>query len=313
MKRFDLLAALLSATFLLCTAGFAQTKDTSKAASDTSKAASTKPLNVAFVIYNGVELLDLSGPMDVFVKANRIAPDSYNSYTVAVEDGPIATEAGAVKITPRYTIHNNPRPDILIVPGTATQTLNTLYANRDFVQWLKRQCGDSQLVMSVCTGAFLLGKSGVLDGKQATTHWFVLDAFQQEFPQTTAMQGVRFVEDGKFVTTAGISSGIDGALHLVEKTKSKQIADSVASAMQYRRGTPAYPTQTPGKVVLSSPTAAKSNLTGSQKLGSKVDPVCGMAVDTHTNFTYEYHGHRYGFCSEQCRKKFMAHPAEYTK
>lgn len=309
MKRLNLVLAALAAGVTLCVAGFAQTKDV-------PKSTTAKPLNVAFVVYNGVEVLDFSGPMDVFVKANSITPNSYNIYTVAVEDGSIATEAGAVTLKPRYTIANSPKPDILIVAGAATRTINQLSANRAFMQYLKQQSSDARLVMSVCTGAFLLGKAGVLNGRKSTTHWFVVDSFQQEFPKTTAMQGVRFVEDGKFVTTAGISSGIDGALHVVEKTKSKQVADVVARVMQYRRGTPAYPEQPRGKVAsIGSGGAAPNspNKTGARKLASKVDPVCGMAVDGHTKFTAEYRGHLYGFCSEQCRKTFAAHPAQYLK
>ena len=277
------------------------------------KALPTKPLNVAFVVYKDMEALDFSGPLDVFIKTERTAPHSYNIYTVGTAAGPINGESGVLTIQPRYTILNCPRPDILVVPGAPMSGIRTLQANRPFMQWLTQMSGESRLVMSVCTGAFLLGKAELLNGRKSTTHWFVLDDFQREFPKTTAMQGVRFVEDGKFVTTAGISSGIDGALHVVEKTKSKQIADGVARTMQYRRDTPAYPEQPRGQVVLDTAPSNSAQPKSAQKLASKVDPVCGMTVDADTKFTSEYHGHLYGFCSEQCRKTFVAHPAQYVK
>ena len=298
--HFIMAALALGAANALANSGHAQQ----------TAAKTAKPLNVAFVVYNDMEALDLSGPLDVFVKAERTVPHSYNIYTVGINATPIHSEGNALNIQPRYSIANCPQPDILVVPGAPTQGFQALNANASFIQWIQKVAGHSQQVMSVCTGAFVLGKAGLLDGRKSTTHWFTLDDFHHQFPKTTVMQGVRFVEDGKFLTTAGVSSGIDGALHIVAKNQGQAVADGIARVIQYRPNAPIYPAQTPGKFVPSSKPVSK---TGAHKLDSHVDPVCGMKVTDDAKFTSEYHGHWYGFCSDNCEKAFVAHPAQYVK
>ena len=307
MKRLNLILAAIAVcvAVTLSANGFGQK-------TEAAKPAGSKPLNVAFLVYKNVEVLDLSGPLDVFTKASHMAPGTYNLYTVGTDAGLTPGEDGILSIKPRYTIRDCPSPDILVVPGAPMEAIQAASANRPLIQWLQQKAPGSRLVMSVCTGAFLLGRAGLLDNRKSTTHWFVLDEFQKQFPKTTAMQGVRFVQDGKVVTAAGVSSGIDGALHVVEKTSGKQVADGVSRVIQYRRGTPAFPEQKPGKLVAGRAVKSAPRVSG-RKLFSNTDPVCGMKVDARTKLTHEHKGRLYGFCAAHCRDTFAARPEPYLK
>ena len=272
---------------------------------------SSRPLNVAVLLYPDVNVLDLSGPLEVFSMASHIAPRRYNVYTVGTNTQMVTAENGVLAMKPRYTIENSPRADILVVPGASLKQLHRMYGDARLMSWIKRTSKNSRLTMSVCTGAFLLGRAGLLDNRNTTTHWFTLNDLQREFPRTKAFQGARYVQDGALLTTAGVSSGLDGSLHVVEETAGKAVADDVARAIQYRRGTPAFPAMKMTRVVLSKPLSARR--TGAQKLVSLVDPVCGMAVDPNTQTTFLYNGKLYGFCSEHCRDSFAANPQSYLK
>ena len=269
-----------------------------------------KTLNVAFLIYPDVEALDLSGPVDVFVKANDIAPHSYNLYTVATGPRTVTTQQGVLTLTARYTLSNSPHPDIVVVPGSSVARVTQVGADRAVQAWLHRNATPAQTVMSVCTGAFIIGKAGLLDGKKSTTHWFTLSDFQRQFPRIKAYSGTRFVRDGNVLSAAGVSSGIDGALQLVEQTRGKSVADTVARVIQYRRGTPSYPDQPLARVRLQDPPPPPEP---SQKLALDYDPVCHMKVDGHTTNTYKFKGKLYGFCSSGCRDAFAAHPEQFLK
>lgn len=272
---------------------------------------SSRPLNVAVLLYPEVNVLDLSGPLEVFSMANSMAPRRYNVYTVAANRNLVTAENGALTMKPQYSMENSPRADILIVPGASLKQIHGMYADARLMNWIKRASKTSRLTMSVCTGAFLLGHAGVLDNRQSTTHWLVLNDLQREFPKTRAYEGARFIEDGKVLSTAGVSSGLDGSLRVVEKTAGKNVADTVARAIQYRRGTPAFPALKMTRVVLKTPLHTRRS--GAQKLVSTVDPVCGMAIDPNTRTTFLYKGQLYGFCSDHCRETFAANPQNYLK
>ena len=300
MKLTKFLAALIAAFAL---AGFG---DASFAA---PKAAPKKPLKVAVLLYDDVNLLDASGPLEVIQMANSIAPGTYQTFTVAPRRAPVVVEGGALKMQPTYALGESPAPDILIVPGGSMAALNALERNATLMRWISGRAATSRLTMSVCTGAFLLGKTGVLDGRRATTHWFTTEMFQRDFPRIKAMEGVRFVQDGKFVTTAGVSSGLDGALFLVEQTAGKRVAETTARALQYRRNTAPFPAVPMRAVKIAARNAsAKAGATASD-----FDLVCGMNVGEKPAFTAKYQGKTYGFCSAHCRDQFLAHPANYVQ
>ncbi|MBN9298846.1 MAG: DJ-1/PfpI family protein [Filimonas sp.] len=202
----------------------------------------TGKVKIAIVIYDGVEVVDMNGPIDVFTKTNRIA-DHYYVYTVAAKDTLIYSEKCATALLPKYTIYNCPTPDIVVLPGCPPDVVSQLLSDSTFSQtiltWIKKLGTDTtKEIMSVCTGGILLGKTGLLDYRQATTHYLALQEMQQMYPKIKVIGGVRFVDDKNTISTAGITSGIDGALHIVEKYEGKTVADSVAHIMVYNRSCP---------------------------------------------------------------------------
>ncbi len=199
----------------------------------TQPAASKATRNVAIVVHEGVELLDFAGPGEVFAAAGRNpAADQpwFQVYTVAPEAGPIVSQ-GFVKITPGYTIDNCPRPDIVVIPGGATQVITR---HRKFMEWLRQIAPQCDVAMSVCTGAFALADLGLLDGKEVTTHWGSLAGLARAAPNAQVVADRRFVDNGRVVTTAGVSAGIDGALHVVARLLGREIAERTARYMEYR-------------------------------------------------------------------------------
>ena len=201
-----------------------------------------KKMNVAILTYPDVEMVDMNGPLDTFVKANRYTDSFYNVYTVAETSDAIKSELGVVTITPSYSINNCPNPDIVVIPGAVDAEGSHELGSPALVNWIKKQGENkSTVIMSVCIGAYILAQTGLLDGKKATTHYMALEDMQKEYPKTTFIKNVRFVEDGNIVTAGGITSGIDGALHLIEKFNGPAIAQHVADIMVYNRDAPLPP------------------------------------------------------------------------
>jgi transcriptional regulator GlxA family with amidase domain len=192
------------------------------------KSSFTTAANVAIFIHNGVELLDFAGPGEVF------ASSGCNVYTISDTDEPIVCQ-GFVKITPQYTIANCPKPDIIVLPGGATEIP---MANDKVIEWLKTTVPHTTVTLSVCTGAGLLSKAGLLDGATATTFHNYINALQEMTPKAKVVRNTRFVDNGLIVTTAGVSAGIDGALHVVSRLKGKETAKATAEYMEYDKWKP---------------------------------------------------------------------------
>lgn len=194
-----------------------------------------KKINVAFLIYDQVEAMDLNGPVDVFTKANVMDP-SYHLYTVSASGKKLVpSEGGTVMMQSTYSFENAPQADILIIPGAAPEVIiNTVSNQPELFKWINKQNEHTKLTMSVCTGSLLLSKAGILDGKKATTHYLALDLLKQN-PKIEIVGKVRFIEDGKLLTTAGITSGLDGSLHVVELINGKETADQIGKIMVYNR------------------------------------------------------------------------------
>jgi transcriptional regulator GlxA family with amidase domain len=180
--------------------------------------------NVAIFIHEGVELLDFSGPGEVFAAAR-----SFNVYTVALTEDAILSQ-GFVTVKPQYTILNCPTPDIVVLPGGNTRIP---LGEPKVIEWIKRASARAEIMMSVCTGAFLLAEAGLLDGREATTHWASIDRLRQVAPQTKVYENRRFVDSGKIITSAGVSAGIDGALHVVDRLLGRSSATQTARYMEY--------------------------------------------------------------------------------
>lgn len=187
-------------------------------------------IKVAVLIYNGVELVDMNGPIDVFLKANRYNGNRYEIYTVAATMDTICGERKVVTITPQYDITNCPLPDVIVIPG-----IIDLEVDQAMIGWIRTMGNQGVTVMSVCIGLYTLAKTGLLSGKQATTHYLAIDDVHRQYPDIMLVKNVRFVEDGLIVSTGGITSGIDGALHLVEKYDGPLVAQQTADVMVYNR------------------------------------------------------------------------------
>ena len=191
-------------------------------------------LNVAVLVYPGVGLGDLNGPLDVFTKANGSTHGQYRVYTVALKPGPIRTQGGALTLTPDYVAGRMPRPDILVVPGGTIGLVDSMARQQHPAIAFIRHYRDSvEVLMSVCTGAYLLGQAGALTGHRATTHFFNGDDLLAQYPGFTLVRDVRFVQDSKLLTTSGVTTGIDGAMHLVAHYSGTRTAALLAGALQY--------------------------------------------------------------------------------
>ena len=189
--------------------------------------AKPKPVKVLFYLQDGVEVLDFAGPMEVFTDAG------FEVVVVSKTKAPIISQ-GTLKITPDYSIADAPPADIIAFFGG-----NSGNASNDpaVIQWLKNTPSPTYY-FSVCTGAFILGKAGFLDGLTVTTFHLSIDDLRQAVPKAKVLSNARFVDNGKVMTTAGISAGIDGALHLVSKIRGPQAATDVAKYMEYDKWVP---------------------------------------------------------------------------
>ncbi|MVM30247.1 DJ-1/PfpI family protein [Spirosoma sp. HMF4905] len=188
-----------------------------------------KKRNVAIFIHNGVEVLDFSGPSEVFAST-----EGFNVYTVSLSKDPIISQ-GFIKIIPNYSLADCPKPDIVVLPGGQT---GPFIENKTLIAWIKASAQDAEVMLSVCTGAGLLAKAGLLDGKQATTFHNYIDNLQNATPKAKILRNTRFVDNGQVITTAGVSAGIDGALHVVAKLKGLAVATQTARYMEYDKWKP---------------------------------------------------------------------------
>ncbi len=188
-----------------------------------------KKRNVAIFIHNGVEILDFAGPSEVFAST-----EGFNVYTVSLSKEPIISQ-GFIKITPTYSLTDCPKPDIVVLPGGNT---GPFIENKPLIDWIKKTATQAEIMLSVCTGAGLLAKAGLLDGKQATTFHSYIEPLQRATPKAEILRNTRFVDNGQIITTAGVSAGIDGALHVVAKLKGQAVATQTARYMEYDKWKP---------------------------------------------------------------------------
>jgi len=191
---------------------------------------------VGIVLFENVEILDFCGPFEVF-SATRLNeekrqedPSPFEVLLVAEHSDPVIT-TGNMKVIPHETFEKCPRLDILVVPGGwgTRKELNNLA----MINWLRTRSAEVETLTSVCTGSMLLGFAGLLNGLHATTHWRSLDWMRDSFPAVTVEYGKHVVEDGRVLTSAGISAGIDLALRVVARYFGEDIARATAKHMEY--------------------------------------------------------------------------------
>lgn len=191
---------------------------------------------VGIVLFENIEVLDFCGPFEVFsvtrLDEERRQEESspFEVLLIAEKADPVLT-TGGMQVIPHHTFESCPKLDILVVPGgwgTRKELKNPVMLN-----WLRHRAAEVETLTSVCTGSMLLGSAGLLDGCHATTHWRSLDWMRESFPSVTVEYDKHVVEDGKILTSAGISAGIDMALNVVARYCGETIARATARQMEY--------------------------------------------------------------------------------
>lgn len=195
-------------------------------------------LRVRILAYDGVEALDFAGPFEVFTTASRVsqrlnpgaqAPFEVASVALASAGQPVQARAG-LRLLADHELAANPKADVLIVPGGV---VDAPMASPATLRWIAECAAGAQLVASVCTGVFLLAKSGVVTREAVTTHWEDIADLREQFPSLDVREGERWVDSGRVVSSAGISAGIDMSLYLVERLAGRALAERTARQMDY--------------------------------------------------------------------------------
>lgn len=180
-------------------------------------------IKVAVLIFPGVETIDYAGPIEILGAAG------YETFTVAANSAPLQTCWGE-KLIPAYTFANCPDADILVLPGGGVPNLDS---DNPTVKWVREKAAKTRYTMSVCNGAFWLAAAGMLDGKTATTTYGNIARLAKGYPKIHTVYDQRFVDSGSIITTGGLSAGMDGALHLIDKIDGSAAAKSVALVEEY--------------------------------------------------------------------------------
>jgi putative intracellular protease/amidase/YHS domain-containing protein len=247
---------------------------------------------VAFPISEGAVIIDFCGPWEVFqdVEIHGRKDPAFRLYTVAETKEPIIA-SGGMKIIPEYTFQTAPVPKLIVIPAQK--------ANDAMLEWIRTSTKSTDVTMSVCTGAYVLAKTGLLSGKSATTFHRAYEDFAVEFPDIHLKRGARFVEDGNLASSGGLTSGIDLAFRTVERYFGRDVAEETAFNIEYLgRGW----------------TDPDSNLIYAKPLRFTADkglcPVCGM--DGDPTITSVYKGKAYVFCMSSHKEAFDKAPARFV-
>jgi putative intracellular protease/amidase/YHS domain-containing protein len=248
---------------------------------------------VAFPISKGAVIIDFCGPWEVFsaVEIHGRKDRAFHLYTVAETKEPILA-SGGMEIVPGYTLQAAPMPKVIVIPAQSG-------AREPMLEWIRASTKSTDVTMSVCTGAYVLAKTGLLSGKSATTFHRAYEDFAMEFPDIHLKRGARFVEDGNLATSGGLTSGIDLAFRVVERYFGREVAEETAYNIEYQgRGW----TNPDSNLVYTKPprfTADKS-----------LCPVCGM--DSDPSITSVYKGKTYFFCIRNHKEAFDKDPARFV-
>ena len=185
-------------------------------------------ITVAFPLSRGVVDIDFTGPWAIFGSVMLPGGDMtspFHQYSVAETGAPLVTGSG-LTIVPDYTFETAPLPKVIVIPAQKDAAA--------MLQWIRKSSVGADVTMSVCVGAYVLAKTGLLDGKSATTHHDAYKDFANEFPKVHVVHGVRFVEEGNLATSGGLACGIDLAMHVIERYFGRQVAEDTAYNLEYQ-------------------------------------------------------------------------------
>src|ERR1700730_16827941 len=250
---------------------------------------------VAFLISEGAVIIDFCGPWEVFRDVNIPSRQDhpFRLYTVAETTGPIRA-SGGMQIVPDYSLANAPAPKVIVIPAQSEPSAAVL-------EWIRKSTKNTDVTMSVCTGAFVLAKTGLLSGKAAITHHTAFKPFAMQFPDIQLKRGARFVEDANLATAGGLSSGIDLALRVVERYYGREVAEKTAYQMEYQGQGWMNPNS--NEIYANTPVSTAEH---------PLCPVCGMDADPATAPKSVFKGKTYYFCSDDDKKTFDAAPEKFV-
>jgi putative intracellular protease/amidase/YHS domain-containing protein len=263
----------------------------SAAAQNPLKLPKSGSITVAYPLSRGVIDIDFTGPWGIFGSVMLPGGDMtspFQQYSVAETKSPLVTESG-LTVVPDYTFETAPQSKVIVIPAQ--------HASEPMLEWIRKSSLAADLTMSVCVGAYVLAKTGLLNGKSATTHHDAYKDFANEFPKVHVVRGVRFVEEGNLASSGGLASGIDLALHVVERYFGRKVAEDTAYNLEYQGQGWKDP---------------NSNAIYAQALTC---PVCGMPSDPAKKAISTYKGKTYYFCQmgKVCKGKFDATPEKYAE
>ena len=273
-----------------------QAAEPSRAATATLPAAPLRPptqgrIPVAFLVSEGAVTIDFAGPWAVFEEiANpSTRQPAFRLYTVAESRTPIRA-SGGLTILPDYALVDAPQPSVLVIPAQ----------NGDrpaMLEWIRQASRKTDLTMSICTGAFLLAKTGLLSGRSATTHHGEYRTLAADFPDVHVRRNVRFVEDGGFATSGGLSCGIDLAFRVVERYFGRDEAQIAASNMEYQGD--------------GWTTNIARNFIAAQS--TPQHPLCAVcSMDADRSLHLAYRSKTYFFCTPGHEQRFRVAPERYA-
>jgi putative intracellular protease/amidase/YHS domain-containing protein len=257
-----------------------------------------RKIPVAFLLSSGAEVVDFAGPWGVFEYVD--VPDADNPftlYTVAESVTPLKV-SGGLTVVPEHTFEDAPMPRVIIIPAQDEPSPAT-------VAWLERAAQHADLTVAICTGAFLLAETRLLAGRRVTTHHGALNLLAADHPEFEVIRGARFVDDGNISSAGGLTSGIDLALHIVERYLGRTTAERTAHALEYQGN--GWKDASSNAAYLQRP-----RLTGARPRC----PVCEVELRRASlpgAPTERFRGRTYHFCSPDCKQRFGLSPEKFAE
>ena len=255
-----------------------------------------RPLAVAFVLAQGAEVVDFAGPWGVFEYTD--VPDrdgpAFELFTVAESVAPLKV-SGGLTVMPDHTFENAPVPRIIVVPALGGDPSPAMLG------WLRKTAAGTDLTMSVCNGAFALAKAGLLTGRNATAHHGSVALLAADFPDIHVKRGARFADAGGVSTAGGLTSGIDLALHVVERYFGREAVERTVNHLEYQGQ--GWKDPNSNVAYANKPISTDAH---------PICPICEMEVDKGTTLSEHYHGHVVYFCSEEHKARFDQTPERFV-